>query len=104
MTSVFLLVLKVGAFSWAGLTTISWKGFFNWKYSSKSRRISLALKFRVSFSGVAFNNLGGVLSLGPPCGFCMAAQPTRTKNVTNRDVFFIENASFLFKPIFSPYK
>jgi hypothetical protein len=99
----FLLTLKVAAFSCAGLTIISWKGFFKLKYSSKSRRICLSLKFRVMFGGEACNNFGGVLSFGPPCGFCIAAQPN-SDNMTKTDRFFSEKTDFLFNPIFSRYK
>jgi hypothetical protein len=56
------------------------------------------------FGGVAFNNFGGVRSLGPPWGFCILAQPIINNAVIKTSSFSNEKALFLFSPIFKPYK
>ena len=38
--------------------------------------IFLSLKFREPIAGVMFTTLGGMLSLGPPCGTMVLAQRT----------------------------
>src|ERR1700744_5574580 len=80
---------------------ISWKGAFKAKYSSNSSLICLALKFLVMLGGVAFNNLGGVRSLGPPCGFCMLAHPNRTNTTKKRKNLLGKNTPLLFCHILS---
>ncbi len=44
-------------------------------YSSKFKLIRLPLKFIEPFFGLAFNNLGISVSLGPPVGAMICAQP-----------------------------
>jgi hypothetical protein len=55
------------------------------------------------FGGLAFNNLGGVRSRGPPWGNWRFAQPKIIKDRKRRETSFAKKAAFLFDIDFKRY-
>jgi hypothetical protein len=64
----------------------------------------LALKWRVIFGGVAFNNRGGVTSFGPPWGGCWLAHPKNIKMTAQSTKICGKKVDFLFNIVFKRYK
>lgn len=73
--TVFNLESTVGLMFGEGETFRFSRRFCTSINSSKVKVILLPVKFRVESPGVAFNNTGGIESLGPPCGGTILAQP-----------------------------
>jgi hypothetical protein len=68
-----------------------------------SSTIFFAEKFVVKFFGSLFTIFGGMVSLGPPCGFCVAAQPNKSALIKKSNPKPINTPSTLFLFILMAY-
>src|SRR3990170_5464742 len=97
MVTVDNFRVTVGVLTGIGDTIISCCALSASTYSSKERVIVFSVKLREESCGSALRKTGGKLSLGPPSGGIIVAQPGRTticwikKRImrSNRSSFFI---------------